>query len=58
MPEHLEKMHEALETRPRGDHRPTLEEIAEKLGGFSSATDGTGDDAGPKRSRGGRRKKA
>ncbi|QPM89675.1 betaine--homocysteine S-methyltransferase [Pseudooceanicola algae] len=45
MAEHLEKMHEALETRPRGP-RPTLEEITEKLGGFSSASDGTGDDAG------------
>ncbi|MWB77987.1 betaine--homocysteine S-methyltransferase [Pseudooceanicola sp. 216_PA32_1] len=43
MPEHLEKMHEALSTRPRGP-RPTLDEIAEKLGGFSSATDGTGDE--------------
>ncbi len=46
MPEHLEKMREALETRPRGE-RPTLDEIAEKMGGFSSASDGTGDDAGP-----------
>ena len=43
MPEHLEKMHEALSTRPRGP-RPTLDEIAEKLGGFSSATDGTRDE--------------
>ena len=44
-PEHLRAMREALETRPRGD-RPTLETIAEKLGGFSSASDGTGDDEG------------
>ncbi|MBT9383635.1 betaine--homocysteine S-methyltransferase [Pseudooceanicola sp. CBS1P-1] len=50
MPEHLEKMHEALSTRPRGP-RPTLEQIAEKLGGFSSASDGTGDaaESGPAR---------
>ncbi|SLN17086.1 Bifunctional homocysteine S-methyltransferase/5,10-methylenetetrahydrofolate reductase [Roseovarius albus] len=43
MPEHLEKMRDALETRPRGE-RPSLELIAEKLGAFSSAADGTGDD--------------
>ena len=41
-PEHLEKMREALETRPR-NARPTLETIAEALGGFSSESDGTGD---------------
>jgi len=56
MPEHLESMHKALEERPRGD-RPSLEKIAEVLGGFSSASDGTGDDKGPGRSRGGRRRK-
>lgn len=56
MPEHLDKMHEALSTRERGP-RPTLEEIAEKLGGFSSSADGTGDDDdGPKRQRRGRRR--
>jgi len=43
MPNHLEKMREALETRPRGE-RPTLDHIAEVLGGYSSASDGTGDD--------------
>jgi 5-methyltetrahydrofolate--homocysteine methyltransferase len=43
MPEHLASMRAALETRERGP-RPTLEQIAEKLGGFSSASDGTGDD--------------
>lgn len=48
MPEHLEKMLEALSTRPRGP-RPTLDEIVEKLGGFSSAGDGTGDDVAPAR---------
>ena len=49
MPEHLSKMREALETRPRGD-LPTLEQITAKLGAFSSAADGTGDD-GPVSSR-------
>jgi 5-methyltetrahydrofolate--homocysteine methyltransferase len=54
--EHLEKMHEALSTRPRGE-RPTLEQITEALGAFSSAADGTGDDDdGPKRERRGRRR--
>ncbi|MFK7940322.1 MAG: betaine--homocysteine S-methyltransferase [Roseovarius sp.] len=49
MAEHLTKMRAALEERPRGD-RPTLEQIAEKLGAFSSAVDGTEEgDAGPKR---------
>ncbi|WP_194095668.1 betaine--homocysteine S-methyltransferase [Marivivens aquimaris] len=42
-PEHLRAMKEALETRSRGE-RPSLEEISEKLGGFSSASDGTGGD--------------
>jgi len=52
-PEHLRAMREALETRPRGE-RPTLETIAEKLGGFSSASDGTsedGDTPAPRRRR-------
>ncbi|SDW93178.1 betaine--homocysteine S-methyltransferase [Litoreibacter albidus] len=44
-PEHLRSMREALETRPRGP-RPTLEQITERLGGFSSESDGT-DGAGP-----------
>ncbi len=43
-PEHLRAMREALETRPRSETRPTLEEIAAALGGFSSNSDGTGDD--------------
>ena len=55
-PEHLEKMREALETRPRGD-RPSLETIAAALGAFSSASDGT-DDAAPAPRRGGRRRRA
>ena len=45
----------ALETRPKGE-RPTLEAINAALGGFSSASDGTGDTSGdPKRERRGRR---
>ena len=44
MSEHLSKMREALETQPRGP-RPTLDRITETLGAFSSAIDGTGDDA-------------
>ena len=56
MPEHLRKMREALETRPRGS-RPTLDEITAKLGGFSSPSDGTGEDSsGPSRERRGRRR--
>ncbi|MCG6903964.1 MAG: betaine--homocysteine S-methyltransferase [Rhodobacter sp.] len=55
MPEHLAKMREALENRPRGE-RPTLEQITGALGGFSSVSDGT-DDAGPVRApRRGRRR--
>ena len=45
----------ALESRPKGN-RPTLEAIQAKLGGFSSASDGTGDDTGAgRRERRGRR---
>ena len=57
LPVHLEQMREALDTRPRGA-APTLEEIAAKLGAFSSASDGTGDDApgNDRRSRGRRRR--
>jgi len=54
MPEHLRSMRAALESRPKGPV-PGLEEIQAKLGAFSSASDGTGDDAGPKRERRGRR---
>ncbi|MFD0858396.1 betaine--homocysteine S-methyltransferase [Roseovarius aquimarinus] len=51
MPEHLSKMREALETRERGP-RPTLDQITEALGPFSSAVDGTGDDTpAPRRNR-------
>ena len=48
MPEHLVKMHEALETRPRGT-APGLDDIQSALGAFSSAGDGTGDDVAPAR---------
>ncbi|MFV0360385.1 betaine--homocysteine S-methyltransferase [Tropicimonas sp.] len=41
-PEHLRAMRAAMQSRPAGA-RPTLETIAEKLGGYSSADDGTGD---------------
>jgi len=50
MPEHLRAMREALETRPAGP-RPTLDDITAAMGGFSSASDGTGDDPGPTRER-------
>ena len=55
MPEHLRAMHKALETRPRGP-RPSLDEISQKRGGFSSASDGTGDDDAAPRERRGRRR--
>ena len=54
MPEHLRAMRAALESRPKGPV-PGLEDIQARLGAFSSASDGTGDDAGPKRERRGRR---
>ena len=55
MPEHLRAMRHALETRPKGSI-PTLDAITSALGGFSSASDGTGDTSGdPKRERRGRR---
>jgi 5-methyltetrahydrofolate--homocysteine methyltransferase len=55
MPDHLRAMRAALETRPRGA-RPTLEDVSAKLGGFSSASDGTGDTSGElRRERRGRR---
>ncbi len=54
--EHLEKMREALETRPKGE-RPTLDQIAEKMGGFSSNSDGTDGNAPKQRERKGRRRR-
>ncbi|MEM8731651.1 MAG: betaine--homocysteine S-methyltransferase [Pseudomonadota bacterium] len=56
-PAHLRAMREALDSRPPAD-KPSLEEISERLGGFSSQSDGTGDDAGPTRERRGRRRRS
>jgi len=42
LPEHLEKMRAALESRPRGE-APSLEQITTTIGPFSSESDGTGD---------------
>ncbi|WP_306114535.1 MULTISPECIES: betaine--homocysteine S-methyltransferase [unclassified Roseovarius] len=51
MPEHISKMREALETRPQNG-RPTLDQITNALGAFSSAADGTGEDEpAPRRKR-------
>jgi 5-methyltetrahydrofolate--homocysteine methyltransferase len=51
MPEHLRAMREALDTRVMTES-PSLEEITAKLGDFTSATDGTGDnEPGPRRTR-------
>jgi 5-methyltetrahydrofolate--homocysteine methyltransferase len=55
-PEHLRKMRDALETRPNGP-KPTLDQITAKMGGFSSASDGTGDQPAPRQPRGRRRRK-
>jgi len=49
-PEHLRAMRAALETRAAGP-RPTLDQIAAATGGFSSNSDGTGDDDTPTRER-------
>ncbi len=48
MPAHLEKMRAALDNTERGA-RPTLDQITDALGPFSSASDGTGDDDAPER---------
>lgn len=50
MPEHLEKMREALDTTPKSE-TPSLEAIVAALGDFSSEHDGTGEDAAPARRR-------
>ncbi|MCC7319371.1 MAG: betaine--homocysteine S-methyltransferase [Rubellimicrobium sp.] len=56
-PEHLAAMRRALEETPAGP-RPSLDRIAERLGAFSSTSDGT-DDSGPApRPRSGRRGRA
>ena len=56
MPEHLRHMREALDTRTM-DHPPTLEEIVDRLGAFSSAADGTEDGGGKEARRGSRRRR-
>ncbi|MEM7075747.1 MAG: betaine--homocysteine S-methyltransferase [Pseudomonadota bacterium] len=55
--DHLRRMREALETRPRGT-RPTLEQIVEKIGAFSSAVDGTEEGGAAQPARRGRRRRA
>ena len=54
MSEHLKAMRRALEERPRGPG-PSLEEVAAKLGAFSSASAGTDGEGPAKRERRGRR---
>ncbi|MEL6232967.1 MAG: betaine--homocysteine S-methyltransferase [Pseudomonadota bacterium] len=54
-PAHLEAMRRALETVPPGP-RPGLDEVAARLGGFSSAGDGLGEAPAPRRER--RRRRA
>lgn len=56
MPDHLRAMRAALESQPIGA-RPTLDQIANALGGFSSASDGTDDDGSAARERRGRRRR-
>lgn len=56
MPAHLSEMRKALDTRPRGA-APTLDEITAKLGAFTSASDGTGEDAAAQPERRGRRRR-
>lgn len=55
-PDHLRAMREALDTTETGE-KPTLEQIAEVLGGFSSESDGTGEDGGAASERRGRRRR-
>lgn len=48
MPNHLRAMRAALDSQPVGT-APSLDEIAAKLGGFSSDSDGTGEPTAPRR---------
>ncbi|WP_282168366.1 betaine--homocysteine S-methyltransferase [Ruegeria atlantica] len=57
MPDHLRKMREALDTTSRGT-RPTLDQITDALGPFSSASDGTEADAVVPERRNRRRRRA
>ncbi len=56
-PGHLVAMRAALERHVPGP-RPSLEEVERRLGGFSSASDGTGEGAGPPPRERRRRRKA
>ena len=55
MPEHLERMRDALDSTAKGAP-PALEEIVAALGPFTSASDGTGDDGPTRAPRRGRRR--
>ncbi|MEL7464493.1 MAG: betaine--homocysteine S-methyltransferase [Pseudomonadota bacterium] len=55
-PEHVAAIRNALETTPPGGRRPTLDEIRERIGDFSSTDDGLGVAPAPKRER--RRRRA
>ena len=55
MPDHLRAMRERLDSTERGTP-PTLHKIRAVLGDFSSASDGTGEDAAPARDRSRRRR--
>ncbi len=55
MPDHLRAMRDALESRARGE-RPTLDRITALMGGFSSASDGTGEPGPERERRSGRRR--
>ncbi|MFK7868831.1 MAG: betaine--homocysteine S-methyltransferase [Roseobacter sp.] len=57
MPEHLRHMREALDTRVLA-HPPALEEIVDRLGPFSSASDGTDAEDTPARRSTKRRRRA
>ncbi|SHE68482.1 5-methyltetrahydrofolate--homocysteine methyltransferase [Ruegeria intermedia] len=57
MPEHLREMRKALDTTPRGA-RPTLDQITEALGPFSSANDGTSGEGNQPERRARRRRRA
>jgi 5-methyltetrahydrofolate--homocysteine methyltransferase len=54
MPIHLAAMRAALDGTPKGE-KPTLDQITQAMGEFSSASDGTGDGPAPTRKRRGRR---
>lgn len=56
--EHLRHMRAALDSGPTDMPRPSLDEIAETLGGFSSAVDGTEPGAGKPAERPRRRRRA